>query len=64
MDVMMRQMKDLNKKQKLSLLRRIHDNPKKFIDDPVLGIIAEEAPLQMRDITELLTRTLGVADEE
>jgi len=29
-----------------------------------VGITAEEAPIQMRDITELLTRALGVADSE
>jgi heterodisulfide reductase subunit D len=30
----------------------------------LVGITAEEAPIRMRDITEILTRTLGVADEE
>ncbi len=30
----------------------------------LVGITAEEAPLQMRDITEILTRALGVADDE
>jgi tRNA-splicing ligase RtcB len=41
-DVMLRQLKDLNKKGKLHLLRRIYDHPEKFRDDPVLGIIATE----------------------
>ena len=35
-------LKDLNKKGKLHLLQRIHDNPEKFLKDPLLGIIAEE----------------------
>ena len=30
----------------------------------LVGITAEEAPLNMRDITELLTISLGVDDEE
>jgi heterodisulfide reductase subunit D len=30
----------------------------------LVGITAEEAPIHMRDITEILTRALGVADEE
>jgi len=30
----------------------------------LVGITAEEAPINMRDITEILTRALGVADEE
>ena len=42
-DVMMRQLKDLNKKSKLSLLKRVRDNPDKYRDDPILGIIADVA---------------------
>jgi heterodisulfide reductase subunit D len=30
----------------------------------LVGITAEEAPIRMRDITEILTRALGVADDE
>jgi len=30
----------------------------------LVGITAEEAPIHMRDITEILTRALGVADDE
>ena len=30
----------------------------------LVGITAEEAPINMRDITEILTRALGVADDE
>ena len=30
----------------------------------LVGITAEEAPIQMRDITEILTRALGVADDK
>ncbi len=30
----------------------------------LVGITAEQAPIRMRDITEILTRALGVADEE
>jgi hypothetical protein len=28
-----------------------------------VGIAAEGAPLRMRDITEIITRALGIADE-
>jgi heterodisulfide reductase subunit D len=30
----------------------------------LVGITAEEAPIRMRDITEILTRALGVAGDE
>ncbi len=42
LEVMRLRFEGLNKKEKLSLLTRIHDNPGKYKDDPVLGVIAEE----------------------